>query len=154
MPISTVWILKYVQQCYFKWFWTISSLGAPGFCQWVQNQAQQILLSCRNFAPIHKVFNIIGFLDLTFTSFMAFIFWSKTGFFKTRDIPESVFVDRLIMHSKRSDSQCKSDYIVKQKIMILYLFFKIIFTWQIRASTIWLIKSIRTGERGQKSPIH
>ena len=29
MPISTVWILKYVQQCYIKWFWTISSLGAP-----------------------------------------------------------------------------------------------------------------------------
>ena len=29
MPISTVWILKYIQQCYFKWFWTISSLGAP-----------------------------------------------------------------------------------------------------------------------------
>ena len=29
MPISTVWILKYVQQCYVKWFWTISSLGAP-----------------------------------------------------------------------------------------------------------------------------
>ena len=29
MPISTVWILKYVQQCYAKWFWTISSLGAP-----------------------------------------------------------------------------------------------------------------------------
>ena len=29
MPIFTVWILKYVQQCYFKWFWTISSLGAP-----------------------------------------------------------------------------------------------------------------------------
>ena len=31
MPISTVWILKYVQQCYVKWFWTISSLGAHGF---------------------------------------------------------------------------------------------------------------------------
>ena len=30
MPISTVWILKYVQQCYVEWFWTISSLGAPG----------------------------------------------------------------------------------------------------------------------------
>ena len=30
MPISNVWILKYVQQCYVKWFWTISSLGAPG----------------------------------------------------------------------------------------------------------------------------
>ena len=29
MPISTVWILKYVQKCYVKWFWTISSLGAP-----------------------------------------------------------------------------------------------------------------------------
>ena len=29
MPISTVWILKYVQQCYVKRFWTISSLGAP-----------------------------------------------------------------------------------------------------------------------------
>ena len=29
MPISTVWVLKYVQQCYDKWFWTISSLGAP-----------------------------------------------------------------------------------------------------------------------------
>ena len=29
MPISTIWILKYVQQCYVKWFWTISSLGAP-----------------------------------------------------------------------------------------------------------------------------
>ena len=29
MPISTVSILKYVQQCYGKWFWTISSLGAP-----------------------------------------------------------------------------------------------------------------------------
>ena len=29
MPISTVIILKYVQQCYVKWFWTISSLGAP-----------------------------------------------------------------------------------------------------------------------------
>ena len=29
MLISTVWILKYVQQCYVKWFWTISSLGAP-----------------------------------------------------------------------------------------------------------------------------
>ena len=29
MPISPVWILKYVQQCYVKWFWTISSLGAP-----------------------------------------------------------------------------------------------------------------------------
>ena len=29
MPISTVWILNYVQQCYVKWFWTISSLGAP-----------------------------------------------------------------------------------------------------------------------------
>ena len=29
MPISTVWILKYVQQCYVKWFWTVSSLGAP-----------------------------------------------------------------------------------------------------------------------------
>ena len=29
MPTSTVWILKYVQQCYVKWFWTISSLGAP-----------------------------------------------------------------------------------------------------------------------------
>ena len=29
MPISTVWILKYVQQRYVKWFWTISSLGAP-----------------------------------------------------------------------------------------------------------------------------
>ena len=32
MPISTVWILKYVQQCYVKWFWTISSLGAPVKC--------------------------------------------------------------------------------------------------------------------------
>ena len=31
MPISTVWILKYVHQCYVKWFWTISSLGAPVF---------------------------------------------------------------------------------------------------------------------------
>ena len=30
MPISTVYILKYVQQCYVEWFWTISSLGAPG----------------------------------------------------------------------------------------------------------------------------
>ena len=30
MPMSTVWILNYVQQCYVKWFWTISSLGAPG----------------------------------------------------------------------------------------------------------------------------
>ena len=29
MPISTVWILKYIQQCYVKWFLTISSLGAP-----------------------------------------------------------------------------------------------------------------------------
>ena len=29
MPISTIWILKYVQQCYGRWFWTISSLGAP-----------------------------------------------------------------------------------------------------------------------------
>ena len=29
MPISTVWTLNYVQQCYVKWFWTISSLGAP-----------------------------------------------------------------------------------------------------------------------------
>ena len=29
MPISAVWILKYVQQCYVKSFWTISSLGAP-----------------------------------------------------------------------------------------------------------------------------
>ena len=29
MPISTVWMLKYVQQCYVKWFWTTSSLGAP-----------------------------------------------------------------------------------------------------------------------------
>ena len=32
MPISTVQILKYVQQCYVKWFWTICSLGAPGLC--------------------------------------------------------------------------------------------------------------------------
>ena len=30
MAISTVQILKYVQQCYVKWFWTICSLGAPG----------------------------------------------------------------------------------------------------------------------------
>ena len=30
MPISTDWILKYVQQCYVKCFWTISSMGAPG----------------------------------------------------------------------------------------------------------------------------
>ena len=30
MPISTVWILNYIQQCYVKWFWTTSSLGAPG----------------------------------------------------------------------------------------------------------------------------
>ena len=29
MPISTICVLKYVQQCYVKWFWTISSLGAP-----------------------------------------------------------------------------------------------------------------------------
>ena len=29
MPISAVWILNYVQQCSVKWFWTISSLGAP-----------------------------------------------------------------------------------------------------------------------------
>ena len=29
MPISTVWIVKYVQQCYVKWFWNISSFGAP-----------------------------------------------------------------------------------------------------------------------------
>ena len=29
MPICTVWILKYVQQYYVKWFWTVSSLGAP-----------------------------------------------------------------------------------------------------------------------------
>ena len=29
MPISTVQILKYIQQCYVKWFCTISSLGAP-----------------------------------------------------------------------------------------------------------------------------
>ena len=29
MPITTVEILKYVQQCYVKWFWAISSLGAP-----------------------------------------------------------------------------------------------------------------------------
>ena len=29
MPTSTDWILKYVQQCYVKWFWTTSSLGAP-----------------------------------------------------------------------------------------------------------------------------
>ena len=33
MAISTFWILKYVQQCYVKWFWTISSLGAPGYSQ-------------------------------------------------------------------------------------------------------------------------
>ena len=33
MPISTVWILKYVQQCYVKRFWTISSLGAPDIYQ-------------------------------------------------------------------------------------------------------------------------
>ena len=32
MSISTDWILKYAQQCYVKWFWTISSLGAPGLC--------------------------------------------------------------------------------------------------------------------------
>ena len=31
MPISTIWILKYVQQCYVKWFSTIS-LGAPASC--------------------------------------------------------------------------------------------------------------------------
>ena len=29
MPTCTVWILKYVQQCYVNWFWTMSSLGAP-----------------------------------------------------------------------------------------------------------------------------
>ena len=28
MPVSTVWVLKYVQQYYVKWFWNISSLGA------------------------------------------------------------------------------------------------------------------------------
>ena len=51
MPISTVWILKYVRQCYVKWFETISSLGAPDdvnvsvICalytlyQWVENLA-------------------------------------------------------------------------------------------------------------------
>ena len=29
MPISTVWMLKYAQQCFVKWLWTVSSLGAP-----------------------------------------------------------------------------------------------------------------------------
>ena len=46
MPISTVWILKYVQQCYVKWFWTISSLGALEFdsrCLLVKHFS---LLSC------------------------------------------------------------------------------------------------------------
>ena len=40
MPIYTVWILKYVQQYYVKWFWTISSLGAPGTPFWLKPCSQ------------------------------------------------------------------------------------------------------------------
>ena len=43
MPISTVWILKYLQQCYVKWFWTISSFGAPAQCNlYVQSERNQV----------------------------------------------------------------------------------------------------------------
>ena len=34
MPISTVWILNTLNNAMFKWFWTISSLGAPGSLMW------------------------------------------------------------------------------------------------------------------------
>ena len=45
MPISTVWILKYIQQCYVKWFWTISSLGAPDtIIQHLNNWCPRLIL--------------------------------------------------------------------------------------------------------------
>ena len=47
MPISTVWILQYVQQCYVKWFWTISSLGAPVL--------SQIISACSISSEIHHL---------------------------------------------------------------------------------------------------
>ena len=65
MPISTVWILKYVQQCYVKRFWTISSLGAPDngilhFHCWISRKAlnvsAQVLRSsqsCRH-SPVER----------------------------------------------------------------------------------------------------
>ena len=48
MPISTVWILKYVQQCYVKWFWTISSLGAPEKHQIIATRARRKLRPKQN----------------------------------------------------------------------------------------------------------
>ena len=65
MPISTVWILKYVQQCYVKWFWTISSLGAPDFFA-------KTKINIGNFPLRHwktiVILKIIRFQSLNFTS--------------------------------------------------------------------------------------
>ena len=48
MPISTVGILKYVQQCYVKWFWAISSLGAPDFLHLETHESQTCLTLAKN----------------------------------------------------------------------------------------------------------
>ena len=45
MPKSTVWILKYVKQCYVEWFWTISSLGAPDVLQTVFSDPENEIFS-------------------------------------------------------------------------------------------------------------
>ena len=78
MPISTVWILNYVQQCYVKWFWTIASLGAPDweelknheFSAWLRSQKQDFDESIVGFHMTSlkfKLKNYRSYRDFTFT---------------------------------------------------------------------------------------
>ena len=59
MPISTVWILKYVQQCYVKWFWTISSLGAPDLAKTVLMYEQKPAKFDMVFVPVQKLSDVV-----------------------------------------------------------------------------------------------
>ena len=56
MPTSTVWILKYVQQCYVKRFWTISSLGALNKPAW------------RVVSPSHEKKNLLSLASVCLAS--------------------------------------------------------------------------------------
>ena len=77
MPISTVWILKYVQQCYVKWFRTISSLGAP--------DASSIIAS----NLIHHSANIATIVTFFFSIIVLFYFCLNQGTFN--DLVKDIF---------------------------------------------------------------
>ena len=114
-----------------------NSSVCPGFVSDCKNAGSADLVefafqSCyRNFAPIQQVFDIIGILDLTLRCFMAFIFRSKNRIFL-----------KLIMHSKIRNAAILTAKVTTSQLLrqknhdSLSFFFEIIFTWQIRDSTI------------------